>query len=235
MRHTPESFSIALKEVLGRRLVSVILYGSAASGDHVARHSDYNILVVLDQTDPAALEKLGPVLRSWTKGGNPLPQIMDRRFLVRSADAFPLEWADMRDFHQVLQGAGVLKGIRVSRRAMRAELERELKAKLLRLHASFAAVSDHPARLKELLVKSGSTFLILFRGVLRLKGVAPLPPRHETAAALGRLLRIDLGVFAHIHGMRTGERDADRAAMNGLARRYLTAIEAVTDKLDSWT
>jgi len=235
MPPTPESLAADLKPLLGRRLVSVILYGSAASGDHVARHSDYNVLVVLDRTDAAALAPLGPVLRRWARAGNPLPQIMDRRFLARSAGAFPLEWADMRDHHQVLHGADVLKGLVVSPRAMRAELERELKAKLLRLHAAYAASADEPARLRDLLIKSSSTFLVLFRGLLRLKGVKPLPSRRDTAAAVGRLLRIDLAAFGFIHGLRAGASGAGRAAVDVQARRYLKAVEAVVDKLDSWT
>lgn len=235
MKPTPETLTAALKQLLGRRLASVILYGSAASGDHVARHSDYNIMVVLDRTDAAALAPLGPVLRRWTKAGNPLPQIMDRRFLARSAGAFPLEWADMRDHHQVLHGADILKGLVVSPRAMRAELERELKAKLLRLHAAYAAAADEPARLRDLLIKSSSTFLVLFRGILRLKDVKPLPPRRDTAAAVARALRIDLGVFGFVRGLRTGESGAGKAAVEAQARRYLKAVEAVVEKLDSWT
>jgi hypothetical protein len=233
MRPTPESLAADINEQLGRRLTSVILYGSAASGDHVARHSDYNVLVVVDRTDPSVLEPLGPVLRRWTRSGNPLPQIMDRRFLARSADAFPLEWADMRDHHQVLHGADVLKGLRVSPRAMRIQLERELKAKLLRLHAAYAACADEPAALRNLLIKSSSTFQILFRGILRLKRRGALPPRHESAAALGRLLRIDLGVFNYLHALRTGEAPTDRTTVAANARQYLKAVEAVAQKMDS--
>lgn len=234
-RHTPETFAAALHDILGRRLVSVTLYGSAASGDHVAHLSDYNVLVVLDRTDAGALARLGPVLRAWTRSGNPLPQIMDRRFLARSADVFPLEWADMLDHHQVLHGTDVLKGVRVNAGDLRDELERELKAKVLRLRAAYAAVADSPAPLRELLMKSSSTFLILFRGILRLKRARPLPPKREVAAVLAKRLRVDLGVFAWIEQLRAGDRSARQAPVEPQARRYLAAIEAVTHKVDSWT
>ncbi len=235
MRPTPESFAADLHGVLGRRLVSAILYGSAASGDHVARYSDYNVLLVLDRTTPATLALLGPALRAWTRAGNPLPQIMDRGFLARSADVFPLEWADMRDHHQVLHGADVLKAVRIRPTDLRAELERELKAKLLRLRGTYAAAASRPAELQELLVKSASTFLVLFRGLLRLQRVSPVPPKREAAAALARRCRINLGVFAYVEKLRTGDRTARRAPVEPQARRYLEAIEAVARKVDSWT
>lgn len=235
MRPTPESFAADAQKVLGRRLVSAILYGSAASGDHVARLSDYNVLLVLTRTDPGTLSPLGPLLRAWTRAGNPLPQIMDRRFLARSADVFPLEWADLKDFHQVLAGTDVLTTIRIAPRDLRAELEREMKSKVLRLRAAYAEAVDQPGRLQELLVRSSSTFLILFRGILRLKRVRPLPAKRDAATALARLLHLDLGVFAYIDGLRTGDRAARQAPAGQQARRYLAAIEAVTNKVDSWT
>ena len=36
-----------LSKALGDELVSVVLYGSAASGDHDEKFSDYNVLCVL--------------------------------------------------------------------------------------------------------------------------------------------------------------------------------------------
>jgi predicted nucleotidyltransferase len=44
-----------LKKIYQERLVSVILYGSAATGDRQAKFSDYNVLCVLSQITPAEL------------------------------------------------------------------------------------------------------------------------------------------------------------------------------------
>ena len=235
MRLTPESFSAELVKVLGPHAESIILYGSAASGDHEAAHSDYNVLIVLDRPDPSTLALLGPVLRAWTKAGNPLPQIMDRAFLADSADVFPLEWADMRDHHHVLHGSDVLSSLIIHEQDMRAELERELKGKVLRLRAAYAAAADEPAALRELLIRSSSTFLILFRGLLRLKRVSPLPPRKEVAAAVAEMMDVDVSVFTFVARLRAGERGIARAELSSQARRYVETIEAVTGKVDSWT
>ena len=44
-----QQLSERLQKAFANRLVSVILYGSAAAGDHQERYSDINVLVVLTQ------------------------------------------------------------------------------------------------------------------------------------------------------------------------------------------
>ena len=45
---TVEQLVSQLSGVYGNTLRSVILYGSAVAGEHIAKRSDYNVLVVLD-------------------------------------------------------------------------------------------------------------------------------------------------------------------------------------------
>ena len=40
-----------LRAAYGARLASVVLYGSAAAGEHIPKRSDYNVLVMLDALD----------------------------------------------------------------------------------------------------------------------------------------------------------------------------------------
>ena len=46
-----------LRKAYGDRLVSVILYGSAAAGDHQMKFSDFNILCVLRAITPRELDE----------------------------------------------------------------------------------------------------------------------------------------------------------------------------------
>jgi hypothetical protein len=50
-------------------LVSVVLYGSGAGGDHSGKFSDLNILCVLSQVTPAELAESEPVFRWWREQG----------------------------------------------------------------------------------------------------------------------------------------------------------------------
>jgi predicted nucleotidyltransferase len=44
-----QELTAKLRAAFGERVVSVVLYGSAAAGDHHARYSDLNILCVLSR------------------------------------------------------------------------------------------------------------------------------------------------------------------------------------------
>ena len=62
-----------LKATHGDNLASVVLYGSAASGDFVQLESDYNLLIALHRITPNDLKLAQPPMREWQRLGHPLP------------------------------------------------------------------------------------------------------------------------------------------------------------------
>jgi predicted nucleotidyltransferase len=58
--------------------VSVVLYGSAARGDWDATRSDLNLLLVLEDASPPALQQLMPAVRSWHEAGFTAPADLRR-------------------------------------------------------------------------------------------------------------------------------------------------------------
>src|SRR3989442_694680 len=89
---TTASFADAVARALGQRLVSLLLYGSAASGAHVPKRSDVNTLLICDVVDEGLFDALAPALRDWTRAGHPAPLIFTEREWRESADAFPIEY-----------------------------------------------------------------------------------------------------------------------------------------------
>ena len=128
-------FATRLQAALGGRLVSLLLYGSAARGTHVPGRSDVNTLLICDAVDEPLFAALGPVLRDWQ---NPPPLILTEAEWRQSADAFPIEYDDIRAAHQVLAGKDPWAGITVRRDDVRRQLEHELKGKLVRLRQAYA-------------------------------------------------------------------------------------------------
>src|SRR5207245_11338973 len=72
---TPEQFADGVSQALGGRLVSLLLYGSAASGTHVPGRSDVNTLLICDAVDEGLFAALEPALARWGRAGNPRPLI----------------------------------------------------------------------------------------------------------------------------------------------------------------
>ena len=93
-----------LQQGLWRRLVSVVLYGSAAAGDHHARFSDYNILCVLNQITPRELAASEDVFRWWREQGSPSPLLLSEHEVATSTDCFAIEFRDIQRQPPVLYG-----------------------------------------------------------------------------------------------------------------------------------
>src|SRR6202165_1783651 len=93
-----------LNKALGDHVVSVVLYGSAAAGDHHEGFSDLNVLCVLDQVTPRELEQSEPIFRWWREQGNPAPLLMSEHEVHTSTDCFPIEFHDITRQHRLLHG-----------------------------------------------------------------------------------------------------------------------------------
>src|ERR1051325_11729045 len=128
-----------LRAAYGSGLRSVVLYGSAAAGDHIPSRSDYNVLVIVDQLDAARLRAASATARAWGEAGNPAPMTLTESEWRGSADVFPMEYADILERHKVLFGEAPFDGIRVERSDLRLQLEQEAMGKLLKLRQGVLA------------------------------------------------------------------------------------------------
>ena len=91
--------------------------------------------------------------------------------LQTSTDCFPIEFHDMQEQRRVLFGKDVIAGLAIDRSFYRAQVEHELRAKLLRLRQKGAGLLSDEKGLLRLMLDSVSTFLVLARHALLLSGV----------------------------------------------------------------
>ncbi len=202
---TVAQFAAEVARALGARLVALLLYGSWARGTHVPDRSDVNTLLICDTVDDALFAALAPAMRAWTRAGHPAPLILTEREWRESADAFPIEYEDMRDAHRLLAGRDPWPGIQVDRGQLRRQLEHELMGKLVRLRQAYAALHEDPKQLARVVVGSAGGFFTMLRAVLRLAG-RPVP------ASPAELVR-------RLYGRRSGAAGAARDGRPGPAAR----------------
>ena len=221
-----------LKVVLGDRLISVILYGSAATGDQQNGYSDLNVLCVLSEITPRELMLAAPVFRWWREQGNPAPLLLTRREFETSTDCFAIEFHDIRAQHRILFGDDVVQELQIDDSFYRAQVEHELRAKLLRLRQKAAVVLGDRHLLSRLLADSVSTFSVLFRHALILHGVeAPLAKR-EVIAKAAAFFHFNAEPFERLLDVRDGKpagRDVDSLK---LLADYMTQVSTVIDAVD---
>ncbi len=232
MAMTPEAFAQRLARDGGENIRSVILYGSAVAGDHVRGQSDYNILIIAQRLAPDELRALSSAIQAWVRAGNPPPLLMTADQFVASADAFALEWADIRDAHQVLVGEDLIAGVQVSRANLRTELEYQLKGKLRQLRAAYALAGRDAGRIRGVMTRSVSTFLVLFRGALRLYQSTVPMQKLDALAALSKHVPINVTVFETIMQLKAG-RKLPGVVPERLFGDYLAAIDGLTAAIDS--
>jgi predicted nucleotidyltransferase len=222
-----------LKATHGDNLASVVLYGSAASGDFVQAESDYNLLIALHRIAPEDLRVAQAPMREWQRLGHPLPVYFTFAELRDAADVFPIEFHRMERSRVVLYGRDPFETLRISDENLRHQTEYELRSKLIQLRRLYIPASGSPGRLRDLMVDSLSSFATLFAPVLLLHGQDAPVLKHDIVRATVRLLGLDGAVFERVFALREaaaglpGEREADE-----LFASYMAQVERVIGAVD---
>jgi hypothetical protein len=221
-----------LRKALDSSLVSVVLYGSGATGDHNEKFSDYNILSVLTKITPAELRAVEPVFRWWREQGNPSPLLLTEHELRTSTDCFAIEFHDIREHHRILYGPNLVADLEIDRSFYRAQVECELRTKLLRLRQKAGGVLSDKDALRQLMADSVSTFCILFRHALLLDGVAAPARKREIVTAAGQHFGFETAPFLTLLDQREEKVRAKDIEPEPLFARYIIQIEKVIDAVD---
>jgi len=231
-KENPElkAFVQSMSEAMGNKLLSVVLYGSAARGDFVEKTSDLNLILVLEDLFPLTLEKLSAPMRKWTKKGQPIPQLFTPALIAESADVFPMEMLDLQNSRLVLFGRDAFDGLPVSRTHLRLQCERELREKLMRLREGYLECHDRPADLQKLLVSSFTTFVALFRGCLALLGGKVPVSNAEVVADFSQRAGFEAVIFEQVEHLRTGGKPAED--LKRVFSRYYGQLTQAVDAID---
>lgn len=221
-----------LQKAYGDRLVSVVLYGSAAAGDHHQGFSDFNTLCVLSQLTPRELGESEEIFRWWREQGNPAPLLLTEHEVKTSSDCFAIEFHDIKKRYRILYGEDVIAGLQLDNAFYRAQVEHDLRAKLLRLRQKASGMLSDKDLLRRLLADSLSTFCVLFRHALILHGVEAGMKKREVIEQARRTFGIDPLPFTKLLDLREERikgRDLDPVT---LLESYLKEILVVINAVD---
>jgi hypothetical protein len=217
--------------IFGKDLVSLALYGSAAGEDFVAGTSDLNLAIVLERVTFRHLTALHQHLPKWHKLRVATPLLLDRLFLDRAREVFPMEFHDIKEQHRVLYGEEVFATLAIDGRHLRYQAEHEARGKLLRLRTLYAEVGAKRKRLQALMLDSAKTFVIIMRNFIRLRRgesrtrylqVIDEFERHfqQTFPTIRNLVQIKLGMQPWAGGIED------------TFRGYLDEVERLIDLID---
>jgi predicted nucleotidyltransferase len=235
MRNQFDAFIDDLRATHGNNLASVILYGSAAAGDFIARQSDYNILIALERIAPTDLRQAHGSVREWSKLGHPVPVYFTVAELENAADVFPIEFHQMQKARKVLFGTDVLKNVRISDMFLMHQVEYELRSKLILLRRQYIPASATVEGLKSLMAESLSSFATLFSAALSLTGQETPATKHEIVALAAERFGLNGRPFEMIFNIRKDNLgiELDDKAANEIFADYMEQVEKVIDFVNS--
>jgi hypothetical protein len=228
---TIDEFVRHARDAAEANLESIILYGSAATGEFDPEFSNLNMFCVLRDTSLTALQALQPLVKWWDGQKQPPPLLMTRAEFAASADVFSIEYMDMQQSHRVLFGDDVLVGLQISPSLHRNQVEYELREKLILLRQHVTLAAGNEKRLQDLLLRSVPSIVTLFRHAMIALGNRSANKR-ETIQALADQLGFDPSPLYEVLDVREHKGQGRKVDVNALLANYLIAVEKVIAAVD---
>ncbi|MBR9989630.1 MAG: nucleotidyltransferase domain-containing protein [Gemmatimonadetes bacterium] len=231
-RKLADEFVEGLKRDLGGRMRSAALFGSAARDEWIDGVSDVNVLVLVDRIDAKLLSSAAATARSSVRR-SVMPLLMELEEWRRAGDVFTIELADMRDAHVPLFGDDPVEHYVAEPAGMRLQAERELRAKLLHLHAGMLLAGDDRKRLGHLFMHALPSFVTYMRSAIRLAGE---PVASTTPAVIEHACRLagaDGDSFMRVFKARSTRSKLEMDLSDPFADHFNTAAQQLADYIDA--
>jgi len=227
-----DEFVAKLKDAAGNNLESVVLYGSGVTGEYDAEFSNINLLCFVRDSSFPKLKEISPAVQWWFKEGHRAPMFITKEELARSSDVFVIELMDIRRQHQILFGPDLVNDLDIPMHLHRAQLEYELREKLILLRQHLLLASSDTEHMWNLLLHSLPAFATLFRHAVIAQDQPVPPTKREAIKQLAASLRFDATPFENLLDVREHRANRTQFQVHDVAARYLAAVEQVTSAVD---
>ena len=229
---TFEEITDDFKKVFGSDLISIILYGSGASGHYVSGKSDLNFFIILSKEGIDNLDKAISIVAKWRKRKAAIPIFMTKAELLSSLDAYPIEFLSMKRHYVLVYGEDVLGGLSFDPCHLRLQFERELKGKILHLRRGLLEAEGRAKRVRELIQSSFIAFVSIFKALLYFKGIDIPHSRRDIIKSVAGAYSIDASVFLKCADIKE---DIDHIPASEIAtvfQDYVKEIEKLSEEID---
>ncbi|MGA7090254.1 MAG: hypothetical protein WBE88_11515 [Candidatus Acidiferrales bacterium] len=221
-----------LRAAAGENLTSVVLYGSAVTGEYVSGRSNLNVLCLVRHAVAEQLEELHPAVEWWSRQRQPPPLVFTLDELHHSADVFAIELLDIKQQHRILFGEDFLAEFVVPLQLHRLQVERELRTDWLRFRQALL-VAPYKNKIRvSLMLDSVSSFCSLFRHGLFALGQGMPANKRDSIIAVASVTGADPSAFQQILDLREGKRAIRDLDVEVVLHNYLVFVEVFADEID---
>jgi hypothetical protein len=162
-----------------------------------------------------------------------MPLLMELGEWRRAADVFSIELADMSDAHVPLLGDDPVAHHEPQSELLRLQAERELRGKLLHLHAGMLLAADDGARLGQLFIRALPSFITYMRVVLRLAGRDVPQESRQVIGEAATLVGIEGAEFMRVLRARTGREKLALNLGDPLTQNFNASAQRLADFIDA--
>lgn len=226
-------FTSDINKHFGKDVDSIILYGSAATDEFVSKKSDINFLVCLSKDGINHLTKVKGKIGEWQKSRISLPLFLTKSYIKASIDTFPIEFFNISYAYRILYGEDILKDLKIEKKYLRLQCERELKGKLLKLRQNYLMASGKIKEMRKLCSDSIVTFISIFRALLFLKNVEGNLNKMDIILSTCREFGLDESLFSVLLAEKKYGIKISGKSLEDTLQKYINQINKLSEIVDA--
>lgn len=213
-------------------IISIFIYGSAASGDYIPGVSGINSAVVFKNLGFVQFKKSLHLVDKGIRRNITTPLFLTEEYIRASTDTFPIEFLEMKENHIVIYGQDLLKDLEIDPSHIRFVCEEQLKGKLIRIRQAYLEIGLRKKGMEALIKESLDSLFPIFRGLLRLKGVTPPLKKIEVLRLLSESFEIDGQTFIAVLKDNKIDEKILGEEIESFLGRYIEQIKKLADISD---
>lgn len=221
-----------LKNTFSEKLISVILYGSAASQDYLEKVSDINLIVVINELNAKDLKLANPAVEKWVKTKNPVPIFMGKDEWFNSCDVYAIECSDVKDRHKILYGEDIVSSIEIKKCNLRLQCESEIKNILIKLRQSYLVNAKNTKSIEELIKLASKSIFAVFRAVLRINNINVPAKNSEVIDSLNNLIEFDTEIFKYILLQKELKHGFPKDQIESIIQKMIDSLNKILSYVD---
>ena len=215
------------------KMHSVHLVGSALTEDYDPKISDINSVMVLQKMDLKFLELLAPLGKKFGKKRVAAPLIMTPTYIYNSLDVFPIEFLNMKLFHQTVFGKDIFQDVKIENSNLRHQCERELKVKLIGLRQGYISAAGDRNTLTRGFIDTIAGYMPLFKAIIFLLGKEVPRNNRDVLSALEEVSGVPTNVFTMVLEHKRKKTKPSIDQLNTVFEDYYEAIEKLGEIADA--
>ncbi len=233
LKEVIKDFTADINKLFAKEAEAIILFGSAATEEYIPKKSDVNFLVCLSEKGIEKIDIAEKKVKDWQKKNISLPLFLTKSYIQASLDSFPIEFFNMSQTYQVIQGEDVLKDLTFNKKDIRLQCERELKGKLLSLREGLILTGGKKKKMSQLINESMVTFTSIFKAFLFLRDSEVPVKKSDVILSMCREFDLDESVFSVLLAHRNNSVKLDKNQLNDILKKYIKEIRRLSQVVDS--